>query len=613
MKHFRYLLSILLLCLVTVVAGAANNQKKKSRTFTGHYKERPIKEVLKDLKSDCGISVSTQKGAVNRNRKVTVHFVAATPDEVLHELFDCAYVITQGQGKRKNSYQVNALDVTPHSEVVQTYVRDTTLHSTDVVSRVEVDSLHATIVTRRQTSLVTLEDSIRTTQNRIDRRDEEGKEVKTGTDAYHHSLQAYLGGAYSSLGYRLQEGKNLGGIGGEVSLRYAYFFTPEWGLGVGVDYDTYHSVGQFDGIHRWDGQRDSEGEQYNHLALTHKWREQQRIHEVSIPIVAEYQHRWDNNYGIFCALGAYVGMPLAAGWSLKRGALEHQGEYPQWGLTLDGITGHDFYTETIGQDFSTERHKLELKKLTAGVKADVGALIPLTDQMDLFAGVYAKVDALDIQGERHGDLGWQQAEATPAYRKHNFMPEYAGMLNTNMTAAVRPYEVGLKVGIHFRPTVTKSVKKTICNVLVDTTYSSSFRYDTIHTDIPDTIVSLRRTLHKAVIWFAVNDYEHPRVQPEDLLERVAEILIAQPEQRIAINGHASSEGNARINQQLSDRRAETVARMLIQLGVPAEQIVTKGFSSEIDYQRDEDTDTTIIEGRTAAELNRRVEIIPLND
>lgn len=609
MRHYRYLLSVLLLCIATMVAGA--NNQKKSKTFSGHYKERPLKEVLKDLKKECGTSVTTQQKAVNRNRKVTVRFVAATPEEVLNELFDCAYVITPG--KRKNSYSVEALDLSPKSQVMHTYVRDTTLHATEVYSRVEDDSTHATIVTRRQTSLITLEDSILTTQNRIDRRDEEGKEVKSGADAYHHSLQAYIGGAYTSLGYGLEGGKNVGGIGGEISLRYAYYFTPEWGLGFGIDYDTYQSVGQLNGTYRWDGQTDSDGEQYNHLALAHKWRESQRIHEVSIPIVGEYQHRWENGYGIFCALGAYVGMPIAAGWGLKSGRLEHQGEYPQWGLTLDGIHGHDFYTEQIGTDFTKERHKLELKKITCGVKADVGALIPLTEQMDLFAGIYTKVDALDIQGSTHGELGWQQPEATPEYKKHTFMAEYAGMLNTDQTAAVRPWEVGIKVGIHFRTQETKSTKKTICNVLIDSTYSASIHYDTLYTYVPDTVVSLRRTLQKAVIWFAVNDYEHPRVHPEDLLERVAEILIAQPDIRIAINGHASSEGNARINQQLSDRRAETVARILIGLGVPESQIVIKGYSSKVDYVQDEATDATAIEGRTAAELNRRVEIIPLNE
>lgn len=610
MKNFRLLTTVLLLVMATLVMAA----NKKSKTFSGRFKNETVKEILKQMKKECGTSVSFQPNSISRKRKVTVHFSNRAPEEVLQELFDCEYVIAPG--KRKNSFVISLVDQTPSSQVLETYVMDTTLHSTRIIRQEEVDSLHATIVTRQHLSLITLKDTILTTCNRVEHRTESGEVLKRVAVPYRHSLQAYLGGAYTSLGYAAEQGKNMGGIGGEVSLRYAVFFTPEWGLALGVDYDTYQSYARLNGLYRWNGQVDSEGESYNHLGLTHDWTEQQRIHEVSVPVMLEYQHRFNDRYGIFCGLGAYVGMPLLSGWSLRSGSLEHQGEYPQWGLTLDQITGHDFYTETVGTDFAKDNHGLELQMITVGAKADLGALIALTEQLDLFAGVYAKVDAMDIAGDHQAELGWKQDNATPDYRRHDFMTDYAGLLNTNQTAAVRPWEVGVKVGIHFRPK-PKDKKKvedmTICEVVVDSTYSSALRYDSLYTESQDTIASLRRMLQKSVIWFGVNDYQHPRLEPADILEQVAEILIANPSQRIAINGHASAEGNARANQTLSDRRAATVTKMLIELGVPAEQIVTKGYSSSVNYVREENEENPATQGRSAAELNRRVEIIPLND
>jgi outer membrane protein OmpA-like peptidoglycan-associated protein len=75
---------------------------------------------------------------------------------------------------------------------------------------------------------------------------------------------------------------------------------------------------------------------------------------------------------------------------------------------------------------------------------------------------------------------------------------------------------------------------------------------------------------------------------------------------VYINGHASEEGNKRANQILSDRRAETIANLLKDLGVPAEQLIIHGYSADIQYQGTSST-------RTQRELNRRVEIIPINN
>lgn len=611
MYRFNHLITFLLLAASLSVSAAT----KTSPTFSGRYKNKSVKEVLADLKSETGTTVRLQKKQVPSSRKVNVTFRNATPQEVLEELFDCKHEIillsTSKKGVRK--YEVKLRDLTPHESVYAQYVRDTIPLDNRVIAQQESEREQITILTRENRSQVRIEDSIRVTQDRVIYHETEGAAKQT-TPVGFHSLQAYIGGAYSSLGYRLQDGKNLGGLGGEVSLRYAYFFNDNWGLGIGLDYDLYQSSARLNTLRRWDGVADSETELYNHLTYTHDWTENQQLHELSVPLVAEFQHRFSNGYGIFAALGAYAGFQLNASYKLSKGSLEHQGDYPQWGLVLDAVRGHDFYTETIGEDFAREKKQLSLAKITTGIKADLGAIIPLTEQIDLFAGVYAKVDVLDLSAAEPVDLGWRQTEASETYRQHNFMPEYEGLLASNYVSGVRPYQVGIKVGIHFQPAppAPKTKAESLCELITDTTYRSQFHYDTIRTQSVDTIVSLRQTLRKSVIWFALNDYQHPRIEPSDLLEQVAAILKANPNQRIAINGHASAEGNARVNQQLSDRRANTVAQMLIQLGVSPKQVVATGFSSKVDYVSDHNH-ATQESGRTQAELNRRVEIIPVND
>ena len=236
-------------------------------------------------------------------------------------------------------------------------------------------------------------------------------------------------------------------------------------------------------------------------------------------------------------------------------------------------------------------------------------IIPLNKQLDLFAGVYGSVVCNNIQSEQHA-LGWQHADLA-GYQQHAFMPEYQGLANSTHADAVRPWAVGIKVGLHFRPAkkAPKPVIGSDCVVLTDTTYRTAQHTDTLVLASVDTIVSLKKTLETSVIWFNVNDYKHPRLEPADILEQVADILKSNPAQRVYVNGHASEEGNKRANQILSNRRAETIARLLRELGVPAQQLVEHGFSSDVEYRGTNTTNTT----RTQRELNRRVEIIPIND
>ena len=575
-------------------------------TFSKRYKNKTVKEVLADLKETTGTRVSYKRKEVNNARRVTVSFHNATPEEVINELFDCEYSITK-KGKKGKTIVVTKRILQQSDSLFASVPIDTVSVGKRITSQVEQPDCGQTLLFREERLLVRYCDSILHTQERIDHQQVE-KQLSTEEIPVDQgsSLQFYLGGAYSSMGYRLQDGKNLGHIGGELSARYAYFFTPEWGLGVGVDLSTYGSRGKLNTMLQWDGQIDTDGEYYNHRAVTHDWKEDQRTYMLSIPLTAQYQHRFNDKVGVFAALGGFVGFPLISNYHLVSGSLEHRGYYPQWNLELYDLSNHDFYTEYIGESFSKESHKLSLKQIAAGVKLDLGVIIPLNNKLDLFAGVYGSVTCNDLQSEQH-KLGWQQTGFTD-YRQHDFMPTYEGIANSTHTNAIRPWSVGIKVGIHFRPTkkAPKPILDSECFVVLDTTYRTSLHADTIIVTSIDTIYSLKKTLEKSVIWFNVNDYKNPCLEPADILEQVAEILKANPTQRVYINGHASEEGNKRANQILSDRRAETIANLLKALGVPAEQLVIHGYSADIQYQGTSNS-------RTQRELNRRVEIIPINN
>ena len=92
----------------------------------------------------------------------------------------------------------------------------------------------------------------------------------------------------------------------------------------------------------------------------------------------------------------------------------------------------------------------------------------------------------------------------------------------------------------------------------------------------------------------------------ELLDEVAETIIANPQNgRLEVQGHTDNKGDDGYNLDLSDRRAKRVLTYLVNKGVDAERLVSKGFgeASPIDTN---DTDA----GR---DKNRRVEFLILGN
>lgn len=97
-------------------------------------------------------------------------------------------------------------------------------------------------------------------------------------------------------------------------------------------------------------------------------------------------------------------------------------------------------------------------------------------------------------------------------------------------------------------------------------------------------------------------YNSANVQPQfrATLDKVASVLADYPQTYIDVYGHTDSTGSDAYNQDLSERRATSVADYLSSHGVQAARIATRGFG---ETQPIETNDTE--QGRAA---NRRVEI-----
>jgi OOP family OmpA-OmpF porin len=108
---------------------------------------------------------------------------------------------------------------------------------------------------------------------------------------------------------------------------------------------------------------------------------------------------------------------------------------------------------------------------------------------------------------------------------------------------------------------------------------------------------------KPLILEGVNfEYDSARLTPDsrEVLDRVAESLKAWPDVRVEVGGHTDWDGSNAYNQSLSQRRADSVRAYLIDAGVAASRMTTRGYGEESPIATNETP-----EGRAR---NRRVEL-----
>ena len=102
------------------------------------------------------------------------------------------------------------------------------------------------------------------------------------------------------------------------------------------------------------------------------------------------------------------------------------------------------------------------------------------------------------------------------------------------------------------------------------------------------------------ILFATNKADLNSTSKNSLIN-FANVLKSEPQTLVDIQGHTDSTGSDKVNQPLSEKRAQSVANFLLAQGVPASQLVNiAGFGSS----------SPVADNSTAAgrQLNRRVDV-----
>ena len=398
------------------------------------------------------------------------------------------------------------------------------------------------------------------------------------TDRTGHYVEAHVGLGFGSLGYNLVDPYSTthGSFSGLLQAQYAYFFTPNWGIGAGLWFTNYATCAHWGGTFSWKGQTDTDLEQnYDHDAHVKRWKERETTHNIGIPISVQFQYQkeaWKAR--LFADLGLAPSFAVSKKYRVLDGEIQHSGYYPNWNLLLTDI--HEFGPKQY--DYTGE---MSVRPQIA-IFADLGALLPLTKQIDLYLGGYFNCALNDANSSTKKPLGWKDDTFT-------FMDSYEGAYATYYSGASHPWEIGFKVGIHWHyiaPDKHETEDYFDYFLRNDTTIRFIENTDTIITEYPDTIVEqpiieVAKEVEKFnKIYFAFDSYQLTN-KAKNYLNSIIEALNKVPEAKISIDGHASSEGQSDYNDILSANRAKTVADYLINHGVDKNRIVTAGHGSRV--------------------------------
>ena len=420
-------------------------------------------------------------------------------------------------------------------------------------------------------------------------------------------FQFGMGAGISDLLYTVQGGKQTFFFpSGTVNIGYSYFFVPWMGIGTGAYFSNYGSVATLNADYVWNGETDSDGDTYNHHVKMNNWTERQMTYMVEVPLAFQFQHNFNGRAGIYAAIGAKVGFPVYSDYKVTSGSMIHTGYYPAWDLTLHDT--HEFYTEeNQGQNGTFINPQYSYKAFL-----ELGALFQISKRTDLFVGIYANYGFNNIEPVAEADkvkIGFRNAD-------HQFMQPYNGLIGTQQVSGFNALSGGIKLGfnVYMGRLTPKEKKEQKLKEKIVYVYDTLIVKDTLvlrdtimitqgkKDSIAKATVVLEKELAVSVIYFDFDKYE-PKLQPADILDKVAAVLVTHPDFGVAVNGHACKTGSDEYNQRLAMQRAEAVAKLLKAKGVKDSQIQLASFGANRPFRYNELSHQI--------SKDRRVEIVPI--
>lgn len=243
-------------------------------------------------------------------------------------------------------------------------------------------------------------------------------------------LHFNVGGGIHGLSYDSPNAIQKSKAGFTMNAAYSYFFSSNWGIQTGIGLQSFGASSVLN-LSTEMADIDSDGDSYYLNTHYRNWQENQRALLLSIPLSVQYKLPFNDKLGLLASLGAKIALPVSSKFQTGGGEIQTTGKYPQWDLELTDIPSEGFTTTT--QNFTG---KMPLKSVFTGT-VDAGVLYNLSRKIELYLGAYAN----------YGLNNAITPDTKSIYQKDGV---YNGLFTSEQLKAVKPFALGIKVGISWK-------------------------------------------------------------------------------------------------------------------------------------------------------------------
>ncbi|MDR3001573.1 MAG: OmpA family protein [Fibromonadaceae bacterium] len=433
-----------------------------------------------------------------------------------------------------------------------------------------------------------------------------------GVQTSANEFSVYGGGGLSTLRYDVKGGDKSHGFGGLFGLGYSYFFTPNWGIGSGLEMAFYNAEYRF----KEHSQQpytfiDYEGNEIGFRSKVYGYKEEQSLMLLQIPLMLQYQ-RGGEERQFYAAAGTKIGFPLSGNNKISADSVKNSGyrEFEDYEYTTQKFMG--FGT------FEKEKSEKKLPLQTAVfLSAETGVKWKLNEALRLYTGVYFDY-GLNSATKRH-----------ISDRVVEYDSEKQSFAFNSLIDEAMPLAIGLKLKLSFdagalaeaarlvaeEEARRKAAEEEAARLAAEeearrkaaeeeamrlaaaeearrkaaeeeaarlAAEKEAARLASIEEGKAISLQARIDSIQSQVL----NDFHITQTKPSEkqipALETIIALLQDHPELRFYLNGHTCNQGDKEINRKVGYERAKAIRDYIIAKGIDEKRIL--GIGSKLYYE-----------------------------
>ena len=410
-----------------------------------------------------------------------------------------------------------------------------------------------------------------------------------------------FGGGLNSMLYKPANGTQGLGFGFDAGIHYGRFFNRTVGLGVGLQYSWANAYATYNWNEVTTGltHPSNPNTPYDLTTGFTNFVERQNVGYLSIPVEVLFRKALNDRAAFIAGVGLSLDMPIQGKYIAKSGSYSTTGVFPELGpYTVSDMPEHGFSTYTTTQNAKINNRA----KVGGSVIADLGFRVALNDNWGMYFGLYAGYGFTNFLKESMTDEMIMINANDPA------IIDYRGTFDSNETGKANLIRAGVKIAVDFGwpkkvqeapaeeqqlPTVNddaerlarekaeqerlareKAEQERLAREAAEKAAREKAAREKAEAERLAAEQAFKRQVETLDVHFGTaQDQLTFNEGEQDIVDRLCDMMKADPSMRIKITGHTDNTGNAAQNLNFFGmKRAKALKAYMVKQGVDASQI-----------------------------------------